>query len=233
MSFDEELIGKQFGEWVVLKYNGYDGKNVTYLCKCSCGTERNVRRNMLLKGVSKSCGCKRGYYVSQSQSGKPKRGHISPFYGTGEGKTRLHIIWDGMKKRCNCPTDKHYKWYGERGITVCKEWSESFQTFKKWALNNGYRDNLTIDRIDNDGNYCPENCRWVTQKEQCNNTRRNRMISYMGKIQTMTQWSEEIGISVDTLSSRLNLGWSVEKALTTPIRKHKKYEQKTAEGGCH
>lgn len=219
MSANEEVIGQQFGEWTVLKYNGCDGKNTTYLCKCSCGIEKVVRRNTLLKGLSKSCGCKRGYHVSESQSGKPKKGHPNPFCGMGEGKTRLHIIWDGMKRRCNCPTDKHYMWYGGRGITVCDEWSNSFQAFKKWAISNGYKDDLSIDRIDVDGNYCPENCRWVTQREQCRNKRNNVMLTLNGITMCAKEWSNLTGIKDGTICYRKNrLGWSDEKTLTTPVR---------------
>ena len=214
----KELIGKQFGEWTVLAFNGCDGKNTTYLCRCSCGTERHLRKNVLIHGLSKSCGCKRGEHISVATKGKPKAYAVErDTYG--EGKTRLHIIWDGMKKRCNCLTDKHYKWYGARGIKVCEEWSNSFQAFKSWALNYGYMDDLSIDRIDNDGNYEPSKCRWVTHQQQMCNTRRNRMITYNGETKCVSEWGKVLGMSPDTIYERLKHGWSIEKTLTTPVKK--------------
>lgn len=213
------MIGRQFGEWTVIAFDGCDGKNTTYLCRCSCGTERHLRKNVLIHGLSKSCGCKRGEHISVATKNKSKTPHSNPFKGTGEGKTRLHVIWDGMKKRCNCLTDKHYKWYGARGIKVCNEWSNSFQTFKTWALENGYEPSLEIDRIDNDGNYEPSNCRWVTRQQQMYNTRRNRMITYNGETKCMSEWGKAMNLSPDLIYDRLKRGWSIEKTLTTPVKK--------------
>ena len=132
-----------------------------------------------------------------------------------------------MKQRCYNPKHDHYKYYGARGITICDEWlnpeiihlgcrgrfTKGYQAFKEWALENGYADNLTIDRIDVNGNYEPSNCRWITLKEQSNNTRRNHLVTYKGKTQTLTQWSEELGFNYNRVKMRLNkLHWSVEKA---------------------
>lgn len=135
-------------------------------------------------------------------------------YIHGDSGKRLYYIWKSMKARCTLKTNTSYKRYGGRGITVCKEW-EDYQTFKKWALENGYNDKLTIDRINSNGNYEPTNCRWATPKEQANNTRRNRLITAYGKTMTMTQWSEMTGIKVATIWARLNKGWPVEDALRT------------------
>lgn len=103
---------------------------------------------------------------------------------------------------------------------MCQEWS-NFITFKNWAIYNGYQDNLSIDRIDNNGNYCPENCRFVSEKEQQNNKRTNRRITYKGETKTLKQWSEKTGINYTTLKERLNNGWSIEKAMCTPVRKRR------------
>lgn len=139
-------------------------------------------------------------------------------------KTRLCNIYSNMKDRCYNPKSKCYKNYGGRVITLCKEWmirekngkgniSIGYENFRKWALQNGYSDNLTIDRIDVNKGYSPDNCRWVTMKEQQNNRRNNRLITYNGKTQTMKQWAEELGISYEILESRLNKRhWTVEKA---------------------
>ena len=121
-----------------------------------------------------------------------------------------------MLGRCYNPNHMHFKRYGMRGITVCEEWKNNFQAFYDWAMSNGYRDDLTIDRIDNNGNYCPENCRWATMKEQCNNTRSNTLITYNGKTQTMAQWAKEIGMPYHKLVVRIARGWDVERAFTTP-----------------
>lgn len=132
-------------------------------------------------------------------------------------RTRLGRIWNNMKKRCNNERHESYKYYGEKGIKVCEEWSKNFDSFKHWAENNGYDDSLTIDRIDNSKDYCPENCRWATPKEQGNNRIDNHLIYFNGQEMTLTQWSEILGMDFRTLYRRLHSGWSVEKALTTPV----------------
>lgn len=130
-----------------------------------------------------------------------------------------------MKNRCYYTEDTAYKYYGGRGIRICDEWlnSEKFDgrstkgwvTFQKWALEHGYCDGLTIDRINSNGDYEPSNCRWITMKAQSNNRRSNRLITYKGKTQTLQQWSEEYGFNYDTIIHRLHLGWSVERAIET------------------
>lgn len=137
----------------------------------------------------------------------------------GMSGTRLHHIWKSMKQRCNNPKCVSYKNYGAKGITVCEEW-KSFQIFMEWALNNGYDDNLTLDRINPYEGYCPSNCRWATYQEQGNNKTNNRIISFNGESKTMTEWSRKIGISDKTLHARLKSGWNVERALTTPLIKY-------------
>lgn len=130
-----------------------------------------------------------------------------------------------MKRRCYDIDKDNYKFYGERGITICDEWKNNSLNFYNWAINNGYEEDLTIDRINTHGNYEPDNCRWITQKEQCNNTRSNKLIEFNGKIQTQQQWTEELNFTNDLIYARLKRGWSVEKALTTPIRKINKNKE--------
>lgn len=147
-------------------------------------------------------------------------------------QTRLHSIHSNMKNRCYNQKFKEYKNYGGRGITVCAEWlnpekikikgtyisntSKGLVAFKKWALENGYSDELTLDRIDPNGNYEPSNCRWITRKEQSNNKTNNHYITYKGKTQSLSKWSEELGIRYQKLVDRFwKLGWDVERALTT------------------
>lgn len=147
--------------------------------------------------------------------------------------SRLSKIYINIKQRCYNPNTINYKHYGDRGITVCEEWlskdriiskdglsTKGWLSFKEWALNNGYQEGLTIDRIDNNKGYSPENCRWVSRKEQQNNLRSNHLITYKGKTQTMAQWSEELGIDYRTIVTRVaTLKWPIKKAFETSVKK--------------
>lgn len=145
----------------------------------------------------------------------------------GDSYTRLYRIWVNMKYRCNTPSCPYYFNYGGRGVKVCKEWEEDYTIFKEWSITHGYADDLSIDRIDDNGNYEPSNCRWATPKEQINNTRNNYLITFNGKTQTMMQWAEELELTHSLLSKRIKeLGWSIEKALTTPINTNKSHRRK-------
>lgn len=137
-----------------------------------------------------------------------------------------------MKTRCYCKTNDRYKNYGGREITICKEWLEDFKNFYNWAINNGYQDDLTIDRIDVNGNYEPSNCRWITNYEQQSNKTDNRLITYNGETKTIAQWAREYDLKWKTLESRLNRNWNIEKALNTKpkkIHKNRIFEQYTKE----
>ncbi len=147
--------------------------------------------------------------------GKKRERHITH----GGRHTRLYSIWAHMKERCLNPNSISYKNYGGRGITVCDEWKQDFAAFRGWAYANGYSDELEIDRIDNDGDYCPENCRWATRKAQTYNRRSNRYLEHNGRKQTVMEWAHETGISHKTLYDRLKSGWPVDRALTEPVRR--------------
>lgn len=131
--------------------------------------------------------------------------------------TRLYNIWRSMRQRCGNEKNINYKNYGGIGIQVCHEWNK-FQTFAEWALNAGYKENLTIDRIDVKGNYCPENCRWVSYKIQGNNKNNNRLIEFNGEIHTLSEWSEIVGIKPSTLWKRLKNGWELSEALNSTLK---------------
>lgn len=203
---EEEMIGERNDRLVVASYFGTDknGKRL-WVCKCDCGNEV-IRKTEYLhrKGRKKSCGC---YKVTNKTIHNMSR-------------TRINRIYRKMKSRCYNKNNYRYKNYGGRGITVCDEWlgKNGFSKFAKWSFENGYSDVLTIDRINNDGNYEPSNCRWVDNYVQANNKSTNRLLSYKGKVQNVKQWSEETGLPYGVIYSRINkLGWSVEKALETEV----------------
>lgn len=135
----------------------------------------------------------------------------------GMSKTRLYRIFRGMISRCKYETASGYDCYGGRGIAVCDEWRNDFQAFHDWATHNGYDDNLTIERMDANGNYEPSNCCWITKAQQNNNTRRSHYITHDGKTQTVSEWAAELGIPQHTVRCRLNAGWEDMRALTQPV----------------
>ena len=132
---------------------------------------------------------------------------------------RLYRIWLRIKDRTLNKNSHAYKRYGERGITICDEWKNSFEAFRDWAIENGYSDELSIDRIDNDRGYYPANCRWADVKTQSNNRSSCHLLTYNGETKNITQWAEKIGMNPITLESRIKNGWTIEKALTTPVDK--------------
>lgn len=171
MSALVDLTGRRFGRLVVLEMAQDNGKITRWKCRCDCGNISTVTVYNLTNGHTKSCGCLRDEKVRERA--------IARNATHRKTNSRLYPIWHSMKQRCTDPHQPAWKYYGGRGITVCDEWLHSFEAFYRWAYENGYRDDApkwecTLDRIDNNGNYCPENCRWVDMKTQIANQRKDR-----------------------------------------------------------
>lgn len=200
------LAGMRFGRLVAVKPIEDRGNGrIVWACNCDCGNSTSVLNYNLLNGHTLSCGC-----LQKERAKESATSH-------GMGGTRLHRIWAHMKERCNNPNFRRYVDYGGRGITLCEEW-ETFEPFAKWALCNGYADDLTIERIDNDKGYSPDNCRWATRFEQASNKRSNHLYTIDGATDTMTNWARKYGIASTIVFCRLNRGWDEYRALTTPIK---------------
>lgn len=206
------LTGQKIKMFTVLELSNEKDKNgrKKWKCQCECGNIRYIlAQDLMRENGQKSCGCTSIQRIKDARTTH------------GMSKTRLYDIWDAMKGRCKNPKRTNFHDYGGRGIKVCDEWCE-FENFMEWALKNGYTDDLSIDRIDFNGNYEPTNCQWVTQKAQMNNTRRTKTLSFDGKIMSMNLWAEEKGIKKRTLEARIKAGWSTEEALNTPTKKKTK-----------
>lgn len=202
-----DLTGKEFGRWKVLHYAGSVQGKTMWRCKCACGTERDVYAATLKSGASQSCGC----YKADVQRSRH----------TTHGMSRDHVSsqWIAMKQRCYNPRSTAYKHYGGRGIAVCARWRDSLEAF---ATDIGVPPGpgWSIDRIDNNGDYCPENFRWATHITQGNNRRNNTFITVHGITDTVANMARRYGIHPSTLHSRVfNLRWTPEKAVSIPARR--------------
>lgn len=205
----DQWIGKKYGMLTVVEpvhvtlKNG--GKQWFWRVKCECGNESITNPHGVIHGKCKSCGC--------LKTKGPPTTHR-------ESHTPLHNIRCGMNNRCN-PTHKSSKGYGKRGITICDEW-RNYESFAQWARENGYEDGLTIERIDVNGNYCPDNCTWITHDQQARNRRTTHWVVYNGAKMSLAEACEKAGLPYKQVFERIaKRGWTVDKALSTPIRKMK------------
>lgn len=202
-------IGEKFGHWVAT--SGYDGPwNGRVLCTCVCGSSRTVALDSLRKGTSTSCGC---MAHSKRRATTETHGHTK-----GRKFTKLYRCWLSMKARCNCSATESYENYGGRGIRVCDSWNSSFEAFAS-DMGNPPSDLHSIDRLDVDGPYEPNNCRWSTPLEQANNKRNSRKLLINGRSLTLSQWGREVGVDPETIAARLGRGLPEVDAVYAPIRK--------------
>jgi hypothetical protein len=200
-----DMTGNKYGRLLVIKHVGstLNGKTLLWEMQCDCGKVIVQQGGQVRNGKIVSCGC---FQREASASRLTKH---------GKSRTREYTIWNQMIARCYNQKNSRYYTHGGRGITVCDRWRNSVEAFiEDMGLIPGPK--YSIDRINNDGNYEPENCRWATVEEQMNNKRTNRKMTYKGKTQTIAQWSREVGIRYATLLQRTRNGWTAEKALTTP-----------------
>lgn len=209
-----DLTGKRFGKLTVIELgNPYIPRNGKpkrrWICLCDCGNITQVCTSDLNSGHTTSCGC-----VKKNVLGDATRKH-------GMVGTRIYRIYRGMIARCYNKNHPHYDNWGGRGIKICEEWlgEHGFEKFYEWSMKNGYAKNLTIDRIDNDGDYCLENCRWTTLTVQANNTRKNIYITYNGKTQSLSDWCRELGLEYNMIYLRYRRGWDVERMFNQEKRR--------------
>ncbi len=217
-----DLTGQRFGRWAVIERaeNG-KARQTRWLCKCDCGTEKIVQAGHLRNGKTKSCGCYNSD-VTAERNHTIKKKHGGAIHTRRE---RLYKIFISMHHRCEKEYHPQYERYGGRGISVCDEWSgeHGYENFRNWAFQNGFdptakRKDMSIDRIDNDGNYEPSNCRWTSYKQQSNNRRSNHLITIDGITHTISEWADIVEIDQRTISSRIFNGWSEQDAVLRPKR---------------
>ncbi len=205
----KDLIGLRFGRWLVLQYAGVRGRNHRWICVCDCGRKKEIWGSALKNGSSQSCGCLQKEIASKNlREIRLKHGMT----GTPEYQS-----WNHMKQRCYNTNDHKYPHYGGRGISVCKRWIESFENFFE-DMGTRPSSEYSLGRINNDGDYRPENCRWETAKQQERNTTRNRLLTLGGISLCLSEWAECTGLNRTTIERRIDsYGWTVKRALTTSV----------------
>lgn len=217
MATRRTCVGQRFGRLVIVREQievaPATGKKWTFAyCDCDCGTKgHRAYRHCITGGRTTSCGC---YHRERSSQVCVARNRTH-----GESRSRLYNTWCGIIGRCEAEAEPAYQDYGGRGIKVCAEWRQSYPAFAKWARENGFRPELTIDRIDNDGDYSPENCRWATMRAQSRNRRSTIRVQWNGQSRLLIELCEELGVDANLVRVRLRvLGWDVRRALTAPVR---------------
>lgn len=209
-----DLTGQRFGRLTVVSYS-HSNDAAVWRCKCDCGADDVMAKTGHLRSNTvQSCGCmqKEAYENNLVTDGRINRTH-------GMSRHPLDNVFDNMLKRCYDPKNHRYKTYGGRGIKICDEWLDDRGEFYRWGLANGWEKGLTIDRVDNDGDYTPDNCRFTDRYQQMNNTTRNVYLTWKGETKSIAEWAREIGTSYISLQHRVYRGWSTERIFTQPFRK--------------
>lgn len=216
----QDLIGEKFNSLTIIGLSHKTKAGHYYFkCRCDCGYEKVIKAQKVISGETKTCGCRN------------KGFNFNTMHGITRKEPHLYSIWNTMRHRCYNPKHHKYQSYGGRGIKVCDEWLNNYIPFREWALNNGYNEKLSIDRIDNDKDYSPLNCRWATCTEQANNRRTTRMLTHNGETKPFMTWCRELNLPQSTVRARLDkLGWSVKEALETPIQVRINKTQSSTQG---
>jgi hypothetical protein len=206
----KDITGKRFGRWTVLHI--YEPNHRRWVCRCECGNTKSILRSTLVCGESKSCGCSRSEWCRDANI---THGHTARTL-IGAPNTATYTVWRNMLARCSKPTNSGYHRYGGRGISVCQSWED----FESFLSDMGHKPKgKSLDRINNDGDYSPENCRWATVAEQSRNQSRNRPVTWMGETMILPDWETKLGIPRKALIARRDKGWSVERMFTQPFRR--------------
>lgn len=199
----KNLTNLRFGRLLVL-YRTKESKQTRWMCKCDCGNIKSIRSTHLISGKIVSCGC---YKKERQILGVTKH---------GLSKSRIYRIYRNMINRCYWEKQKEFKYWGGKGIIVYDKWKNDFMNFYNWSMNNGYEENLTIDRIDNNKNYEPSNCRWVTAKKQAENLPTVKLYEYNGEINNLFYFAHKYNCEEKLIRGRVSRGWNIKKALETP-----------------
>lgn len=210
-----DLTDKVFGRLTVIERGENDSHGTArWICRCECGNIKLIRGDKLRTGEIVSCGC----YQSELRTSKERAKSISESkIRHGMSNTKLYYVYNNMMRRCYDINNEKYNNYGGRGIQVCDDWKNCIDKFFIWAKSSGYKEGLTIDRINVNGDYCPSNCRWADLKTQANNRTTNVYITYKGETKTMAEWSDVLGISAQTLWGRKQRGWDDDKIISVSV----------------
>jgi len=196
-----DLTNQRFGRLVVIKRAPNKGKKVAWYCQCDCGKTTIATTTNLCQHLMFSCGCLKMEKLLQRST----KHNLS--------RTKIYDVWIAIRKRCYSPANISYKNYGGRGITICEDWKNNFSSFYEWSMKNGYKEGLSIDRIDNNGNYCPENCRWTDKLTQANNTRTNHFITFCNQTKTIAEWARHFNLPYSNILAKLQKNnYDAEKA---------------------
>lgn len=208
------MTGLQFGDLKVIAFDQMKKENAYWRCLCACGRETTVRGTSLRTGTTKSCGCGSRRAALNNLEKRAREAQ-----SRGVIRRQWKDLYRNMRNRCENPSDKRFENYGGRGIKVCDEWKNSRRKFYDWVRSAGWQPGLSIDRIDVDGDYCPENCRFVDMFVQQNNTTRNRWLTWEGRTQTVAQWARELNVRPHALQHRVDRNWTIDRIFLQPFRR--------------